>query len=288
MTAFTDALAAAPPAEVHRLYWLARLTLVNRQQDIELFDRVFEAAFGDAVLAVDPNARRTGMERPEPSGDALVPLPREPGEARRQAPACRGTPCRGSRPGPTRTTSGPPLPELLPSAVARIAETPFDELDADELAVLGRLAGAGVAPLADPQEPAARGRAERAPAGAAGDDGRLAAYRLGADGAQALRPGTPSADVTLLCDVSQSMQGYATAYLHLMRVFARTRHAETFAFSTVADPAHAGARTALAGGGGRAGRGAGRRPVRRHPPRPLPDRAAPVAARQRRSAAASW
>ena len=28
------------------------------------------------------------------------------------------------------------------------------------------------------------------------------------------------------------MEGYATAYLHLMRVFARTRHAETFAFST--------------------------------------------------------
>ena len=28
--------------------------------------------------------------------------------------------------------------------------------------------------------------------------------------------------VTLLCDVSQSMQAYATAYLHLMRVFART------------------------------------------------------------------
>ena len=38
--------------------------------------------------------------------------------------------------------------------------------------------------------------------------------------------------VTLLCDVSQSMQSYATAYLHLMRAFARTRRAETFAFST--------------------------------------------------------
>ena len=30
------------------------------------------------------------------------------------------------------------LPELLPSAVARIADTPLDELDARELAVLGR------------------------------------------------------------------------------------------------------------------------------------------------------
>ena len=38
--------------------------------------------------------------------------------------------------------------------------------------------------------------------------------------------------VTLFCDVSQSMQSHATAYLHLMRAFARTRRAETFAFST--------------------------------------------------------
>ena len=33
-------------------------------------------------------------------------------------------------------------------------------------------------------------------------------------------------------DVSASMQSYAAAYLHLMRAFARTGRAETFAFST--------------------------------------------------------
>ena len=36
----------------------------------------------------------------------------------------------------------------------------------------------------------------------------------------------------MLCDVSQSMQPYATAYLHLMRAVAVTTDAEVFAFAT--------------------------------------------------------
>ena len=84
---------------MHRLYWLARLTLVNRQQDIELFDRVFEAAFGDAVLAVDPNARGRGTESPE-AGDDVA-----------------GRRCRASRRGPVmprlRAAVAHPAPGLL-------------------------------------------------------------------------------------------------------------------------------------------------------------------------------
>ncbi len=36
----------------------------------------------------------------------------------------------------------------------------------------------------------------------------------------------------MLCDVSQSMQSYAAAYLHLMRAVALTTDAEVFAFAT--------------------------------------------------------
>ena len=183
---------------------------------------------------------------------------------------------------------GPPLPELMPSAVARIAETPFEELDARELAVLGRwLEGASH------RWPTRRSR--RAKAGSSGHrlamrETMAASRRTGWEPMklkrydQVRRPLT----VTLFCDVSQSMQGYATAYLHLMRVFARTRHAETFAFSTSSDPAHPGAGAAVAVRGGRAGGLAGGGPVRRHPPRPLPGRAAPVAARQRRARGSAW
>jgi uncharacterized protein with von Willebrand factor type A (vWA) domain len=46
------------------------------------------------------------------------------------------------------------------------------------------------------------------------------------------RHATRPLTVTLVCDVSQSMQAYATAYLHLLRAFTRTGRAEAFAFST--------------------------------------------------------
>ena len=38
--------------------------------------------------------------------------------------------------------------------------------------------------------------------------------------------------VVMLCDVSQSMQSYAAAYLHLMRAVALTTDAEVFVFAT--------------------------------------------------------
>ena len=231
MTAFTDALASAPPSELHRLYWLARLTLVNRHQDIELFDQVFEAAFGAAVLAVDPNSRRTGWAPQSGAEDVLAPLPGTPGSAGDGAGLPWHTLPRLMA-SEDAEPDGPPLPELMPSAVARIAETPFEELDARELAVLGRwLEGASH------RWPTRRSR--RAKAGSSGHrlamrETMAASRRTGWEPMklkrydQVRRPLT----VTLFCDVSQSMQGYATAYLHLMRVFARTRHAETFAFST--------------------------------------------------------
>ena len=73
MSAFAEALDAAPPAQVHALYWLARLTLVNRQHDLAMFDAVFEAVFGDAVLPVDPHARRTATEA-DSTEDVLAPM----------------------------------------------------------------------------------------------------------------------------------------------------------------------------------------------------------------------
>ena len=231
LPAFTDALAVAPPAQVGRLYWLARLTLVDRQQDIEPFDKVFAAAFGDAVLAVDPHARRGGPQRPEAATGVLAPLPGATNGARDGSGLPWHTLPRTTV-GDAEEASGRSLPEPLPSAVARIADTPLDELDARELAVLGRwLEGAA------PRWPTRRSRRWQVrPSGRhlALRETIAASRRTGWEPMelkryeQVRRPLT----VTLLCDVSQSMQGYATAYLHLMRVFARTRHAETFAFST--------------------------------------------------------
>ena len=231
MTAFAEALDLAPPARVHALYWPARLTLVNRQQDLAVFDAVFEAVFGAAGLAVDPHARRQGVDSADDSDGALTPVAGGPvgGDLSTELPwhtLPRTTPS------PDDDNDRRGLPELLPSAVARLADTPLDALDEHELALLGRW-------LEDacPQWPTrVSRRLQVRPTGhrVALRETIAASRRTGWEPMELQRyhPARRPLTVTLLCDVSQSMQSYATAYLHLMRAFARTRRAETFVFST--------------------------------------------------------
>ncbi|RYP88257.1 VWA domain-containing protein [Nocardioides guangzhouensis] len=230
LAAFVDALAAAPPDRVPALYWLARVTLVSRHDDLPAFDRVFDAAFRDSVLAVDPQARRQELPASTPR-DAEV-------EGRGAAEGCAGdlpwhtrASLVASEPTPEEE-AGRVLPELLPSAVARIADTPMEELDPAELALLGRWL----------EESAHRWPTRRSRRVRVRPNGRRVALRATIAASrrtgwepmrlQHYQPVRRPLTVTLVCDVSQSMQSYASAYLHLMRVFARTGRAETFAFST--------------------------------------------------------
>ena len=230
--AFTEALEVVPPVRVGDLYWSARITLVSRQEDLASFDRVFDAAFADAVLTVDPHARRTGTaELPERPSDGLAPVPGDRDEEGTGSTLPWHTLPRHED-GIEDDDNPVVLPELLPSAVARIADTPLDELDARELAVLGRWLERSAH-----EWPTRRSR--RLGVGATGSRIALratmaASRRTGGEAfalrrLEAVRRPLP---VTLLCDVSQSMQSHSTAYLHLMRAFARSRQAETFAFST--------------------------------------------------------
>jgi uncharacterized protein with von Willebrand factor type A (vWA) domain len=230
LEAFSDALAAGHPARVTQLYWLARVTLVRRQQDLAAFDRVFTAVFEDAGLAIDPHARRTGSETSGRDDDAWHSVGGTAG----------GEVAGGDLPWHTlpRTVAGEEheggraLPELLPSAVARVADTPLDELDPDELRLLGRWL----------EESAYRWpvrRSRRTQVRTSGGKVALratiaASRRTGWEPMrlQYYRPVQRPLTITLVTDVSQSMQSHSTAYLHLMRAFARTRRAETFAFST--------------------------------------------------------
>lgn len=230
--AFTEALEVVPPVRVGDLYWSARITLVSRQEDLASFDRVFDAAFADAVLTVDPHARRTGTaELPERPSDGLAPVPGDRDEGGTGSTLPWHTLPRHED-GIEDDDNPVVLPEVLPSAVARIADTPLDELDARELAVLGRWLERSAH-----EWPTRRSR--RLGVGATGSRIALratmaASRRTGGEAfalrrLEAVRRPLP---VTLLCDVSQSMQSHSTAYLHLMRAFARSRQAETFAFST--------------------------------------------------------
>ena len=233
MADLCEAWGQAPPFLLDDLYWSMRVTLVRRQPDLDTFDRVFDAAFRDADLGADPHARRSGPTAFPPAlSDTLTSVPG--GQAPAQAEPA-GLPWQLL----PRTTAGDEdtseplvLPELLPSALSGDVDTPFDEFDETQLAELGRWLE-----RAAPDWPVRRSR--RARAGRRGETISLrqtiAASRRTAweplelrRQRRVLRPRS----LTLVTDVSASMQSYSGAYLHLMRAFARTGRAETFAFST--------------------------------------------------------
>ena len=232
MTTFADALSVASPSTVPELYWLGRLSLVARQEEIEPFERVFDAAFRDAILPVDPHARRSPDEPPGDPEDSLTAVGGDPsgGDVTASLP-WHTLPPRSSvddeDDGEVRR-----LPDPLPSAVERLADTPLDELDPDELALLARWL----------EESAYRWPTRRSRRTAVRTGGRRVALRETLAASRHTgwepfelkhhHPVRRPLTVTLLVDISQSMQSWSSAYLHLMRAFARTRRAETFAFST--------------------------------------------------------
>jgi uncharacterized protein with von Willebrand factor type A (vWA) domain len=227
-----EALGAAPPLVLDDLYWSMRVTLVRRQPDLETFDRVFAAVF-ESERGIDPHARRQGVApEPAPSPGPFVPIPgrRRPGDAPGSGVPWQTLPrSRSEDETPDDLTF---LPELMPSALVGLSETPFDELDEEQLAALGRWLE-----LAAPRWPARRSRRMRA--GRRGETIALrqtiaASRRTGWEPLELRRQRRVQRplSLTLVTDVSASMQSYSAAYLHLMRAFARTGRAETFAFST--------------------------------------------------------
>lgn len=231
LAAFTRALEESPPVDLPGMYWRARVTLVRQPHDLNRFDEVFDAVFREATLGVDPQARRTPPPVPGPEDDTLAPVSADVAGEQEAAGLPWQTLPRVAE-APEQAEADALLPELLPSAVEGFADTPFDELDEQQTALLGAWLERCVQ-----RWPTRRSRRMRVhPAGArvalretiarsrrtGYEPLELTRYRL----VERPRP------VVMVCDVSQSMQSYATAYLHLMRVLARSGRAETFVFST--------------------------------------------------------
>ncbi len=231
LAAFTRALAASPPADLSGLYWLARLTLVHQPHDLDRFDAVFDAVFRDTVLATDPHARRTPQQPAPGEEDVLAPVRGEPaGEQGGEGLPWHTLP-RVAEPAED-APGGRVLPELLPSAVEGFADTPFEDLDAHQMALLGAWLERSA-----PRWPTRRSRRMRVHAAGSRVALRETIARSRRTGYEPFelsryRPVQRPRPVVMLGDVSQSMQSYSTAYLHLMRALARTGRAETFVFST--------------------------------------------------------
>jgi uncharacterized protein len=234
---FTRALQVSPPDDRAALYWAARVSLVRRVGDLEAFDGVFAAIFDDAVLALDPHARRRPPEptaRPD-EDDQWSQLPTTTGPDDEgsglpwaQLPRVRAADADHDE--VEDVVVG--IPQRLPSNLEGLADTPFADLDPAQMALLEDWLRTAL--LRWPT------RASRRMSGH--PSGRRISLRRTLAGARRTgfdpvhlhrdRAVRKPRRLLMLCDVSQSMQPYAAAYLHLMRAAAVVTHAEVFAFST--------------------------------------------------------
>ncbi|MFC7528363.1 VWA domain-containing protein [Actinoplanes sp. GCM10030250] len=224
------ALQVCPPTSRSTLYWTARVVLVRRRADLAAFDRVFAAIFDDAAPL--PLNRASGPVSRRDDGVHVA----VPGGADEPAAAGGGLPWAMLPPAVSADESGEEselrLPELRPSALAALADRPFEELDAAQTRALGDALRAVLT-----RWPQRRGRRH-----AADPTGRRVALRPTIARARRTgwevvtvvreRPQPRPRRVVLLCDVSESMRAQAAAYLQLMRAFTVVADAEVFAFAT--------------------------------------------------------
>ena len=218
------------PRDREELYWLARITMVSGRHELGLFDEVFASVFDDAVVRLDPNARRRQI--PSGPGDP-APGAEAPGEASGES----GIPLPWVIPQEMSLADDDPegvermVPELRASASQARSTVPFGELSATEMEQLARwVEHTSRWPMRLSR------RTRRDPRGRRVTLRHTiaAARRTGYEPltlARESRRRRPRR-IVMVCDVSQSMQAVAAAHLHLMRVLAKDRQAEVFAFAT--------------------------------------------------------
>jgi uncharacterized protein with von Willebrand factor type A (vWA) domain len=227
---FVRALDTMPPDSRSRLYWTARIAYTRRHAELAIFDAVFASIFDDAVLEMDPNARRRPRPNAGPDDERLMSVPGDSPEE----DAGSGLPWMTLPKvvaGAEGSESALAVPERLPSDITALVDVPFEQLDAEDTALLGRWLSSVVHSW-----PTRRSRRMRIDPG-----GHRVALRptiarsrcTGWEPVELVRvtPVDKPRPLLMLCDVSQSMQAQASAYLTLMRTLALA-DAEVFAFAT--------------------------------------------------------
>jgi uncharacterized protein with von Willebrand factor type A (vWA) domain len=211
------------------LYWALRVTTVRRQADLAAFDRVFATIFTDAPqLPLNRGTEPPGNHR----DDVHVPVradSQRAAEAGGLPWATRPSPVAAE---PTPADTGPAVPLLRPSALAALAERPFEDLDARQIEQLGAALRDELTgwPTRRTRRHEVHGAGRRVALRATVALSRRTAWEPVEIARQ--RPIRRPRRVVLLCDVSASMQAQAAAYLHLMRAFTTVADAEAFAFAT--------------------------------------------------------
>lgn len=230
-TAFVAAMRALVPVSRPQLYWTARLTLVNRVEDLPAFDAVFDAVFADAVLPVDPITLRAQR------GVAAGPVPAV-GHRDANGPQASGLPWT-TRPPSLRAADTVDevagIPDVLPSRIVARGDVSFEEFDDADLRVIGTWLEQAVAfwPMRRTLRAETHRHGKRIDLRATMRDARKTGWEPAV--LTRTRPRRRRRRLVLVCDVSRSMQPYTAIYLHLMRATALRQagfHPEVFAFST--------------------------------------------------------
>ncbi|MDX1885475.1 VWA domain-containing protein [Mycolicibacterium sp. 120270] len=226
-----QAMRSLAPRSRSALYWAARLSLVNRLEDLAAFDSIFDEVFADlpARRLMQPEDR--GLE---PSATA-APAVAASDDGTTDGEGLPWTTMPTSMRADTHAEDGVAVPELLPSRLFARADESFDRFDEDDLQRIGvwleQLSARWPRRRSMRREVHRHGKRidVRASMRSARETG-WEVLRL-----RHTRPRYRPRRVVLVCDVSGSMRPYATIYLHLMRAAALRQKGvrpEVFAFST--------------------------------------------------------
>lgn len=231
------AMNSCPPTDVNTLYWLTKTTLINDRRDFPIFDEVFDALFGGIGLPIAPWERETGRALVKTEGSLLRQSSPTDGFAAMNARITRERPeVVDDRSEEQPDDEDSIIPELLPTALAELADTPFDQLSPEQLSEIGRWLERTLTDM-----PTRISRRHRSASTGPIDLRRTmrSARTTGEVMTLARRRQKPQPrPIVMLADVSGSMESFTRIYLHLMRalVVAGTTQAnpstEVFTFAT--------------------------------------------------------
>ncbi len=231
-----QSLEAAGALGLQDLYWLLKVGLTRRREDFHVFDAVFSAVFDfELNRTVKQRPRRNDQAQPIPTNedDKLMSLPSldHGGESEDATVPWATRPSLQDSADDQGDDDGQMIPELLPSSLEHLADTPFDHLDDNELQQIS-----DELERASHEWPMRRSRRTR-PASRGRPDLRRTLRSSLRSGGEPLvlhthRPRRRPRTVLLLVDVSGSMERHVRPYLHITRALAMSGRAEVFAFAT--------------------------------------------------------
>lgn len=228
---FVQAMRHMAPQSRTALYWTARLSLVNRTEDLAAFDAVFGEIFADtaAQRSIQPEDR--GLDASDHTASGASTHDSGPADA-------DGLPWTTLPPSVRAaefSDDGIAVPEPLPSRLVARAGESFDRFDEDDL----RRIGTWLEQLSArwPRRRTMRREVHRRGKRIDVRESMRSSRETGWEVVRLRRTRARRRPrrVVMVCDVSRSMRPYATIYLHLMRAAALRQRAvrpEVFAFST--------------------------------------------------------